>query len=89
MKAQLTEALLVNRISSQEQLVQYLKDHQSGQLAIAKIDAEKCLRENFMIPLNLRKEMLEDTQVEDVSEKLAERMFTMVDETKFTIPSDT
>ena len=49
----------------------------------------KCLRENFMIPLNLRKDLLVDTKFEDVNEKLAERMFTMIDESKLAIPSDT
>ena len=33
--------------------------------------------------------MLTDAQEEDAYEKLAERIFTMIDETKLSIPSDT
>ena len=38
-----------------------------------------------MIPLNLREDLLKNTQAEDVYETLAQRLFLMVDETKFSV----
>ena len=58
-------------------------DQHTGHSEIPKVNAERCLRENFMMPLNLREELLKNTQAEDVYETLAQRLLLMVDETKF------